>query len=165
MKVAIIHDWLVTYAGAERVLEQMLKVYPEADLFSMVDFLPDGQRDFIMNKRVTTSFIQKLPFAKKKYRGYLPLMPLAIEQFDLSAYDLVISSSYAVAKGVITGPDQCHICMCYSPIRYAWDLQHQYLRESGLDKGFKGWLAKWQLHKIRLWDLRTANGVDQFIAI
>lgn len=165
MKVAIIHDWLVTYAGAERVLEQMLKVYPEADLFSMVDFLPDGQRDFIMNKRVTTSFIQKLPFAKKKYRGYLPLMPLAIEQFDLSAYDLVISSSHAVAKGVITGPDQCHICMCYSPIRYAWDLQHQYLRESGLDKGFKGWLAKWQLHKIRLWDLRTANGVDQFIAI
>ena len=165
MKVAIIHDWLVTYAGAERVLEQMLNVYPDADLFSMVDFLPEGQRDFIMNKPVTTSFIQKLPFAKKKYRGYLPLMPLAVEQFDLSAYDLVISSSHAVAKGVITGPDQCHICMCYSPIRYAWDLQHQYLRESGLDKGFKGWLAKWQLHKIRLWDLRTANGVDQFIAI
>lgn len=165
MKVAIIHDWLVTYAGAERVLEQMLKVYPDADLFSMVDFLPEGQRDFIMNKPVTTSFIQKLPFAKKKYRGYLPLMPLAVEQFDLSAYDLVISSSHAVAKGVITGPDQCHICMCYSPIRYAWDLQHQYLRQSGLDKGFKGWLAKWQLHKIRLWDLRTANGVDQFIAI
>lgn len=165
MKVAIIHDWLVTYAGAERVLEQMLKVYPDADLFSMVDFLSENQRDFIMNKPVTTSFIQKLPFAKKKYRGYLPLMPLAVEQFDLSAYDLVISSSHAVAKGVITGPDQCHVCMCYSPIRYAWDLQHQYLRESGLDKGFKGWLAKWQLHKIRLWDLRTANGVDQFIAI
>jgi glycosyltransferase involved in cell wall biosynthesis len=165
MKVAVIHDWLVTYAGAERVLEQMLKVYPEADLFSMVDFLPEGQRDFIMNKPVTTSFIQKLPFAKKKYRTYLPLMPLAVEQFDLSAYDLVISSSHAVAKGVITGPNQLHICMCYSPIRYAWDLQHQYLRESGLDKGVKGWLAKWQLHKIRLWDLRTANGVDKFIAI
>lgn len=165
MKIAIIHDWLVVYGGAERVLEQMLKVYPDADLFSMVEFLPDGQRDFIINKPVTTSFIQNLPFAKKKYRGYLPLMPLAVEQFDLSAYDLIISSSHAVAKGVITGPDQCHICMCYSPIRYAWDLQHQYLRESGLDKGFKGWLAKWQLHKIRLWDLRTANGVDQFIAI
>jgi glycosyltransferase involved in cell wall biosynthesis len=165
MKIAIIHDWLVTYAGAERVLEQMLKVYPEADLFSMVDFLPEGQRDFIMNKPVTTSFIQKLPFAKKKYRTYLPFMPLAVEQFDLSAYDLVISSSHAVAKGVITGPNQLHICMCYSPIRYAWDLQHQYLRESGLDKGVKGWLAKWQLHKIRLWDLRTANGVDKFIAI
>ncbi len=165
MKVAIVHDWLVTYAGAERVLEQMLKVYPDADLFSIVDFLPDNERGFILDKMVGTSFIQKLPFAKKKYRGYLPFMPLAVEQFDLSSYDLVISSSHAVAKGVITGPDQLHICMCYSPIRYAWDLQHQYLRESGLDKGIKGWLAKLMLHKIRLWDLRTANGVDHFIAI
>jgi glycosyltransferase involved in cell wall biosynthesis len=142
----------------------MLKVYPEADLFSMVDFLPEGQRDFIMNKPVTTSFIQKLPFAKKKYRTYLPFMPLAVEQFDLSAYDLVISSSHAVAKGVITGPDQLHISYVHSPIRYAWDLQHQYLHESGLDKGIKGWIAKWQLHKIRLWDYRTANGVNAFIA-
>lgn len=165
MKIAIIHDWLVTYAGAERVLEQMLKVYPDADLFSMVDYLPEGQRDFILNKTVSTSFIQKLPFSKKKYRSYLPLMPLAVEQFDLSSYDLVISSSHAVAKGVITGPDQLHICMCYSPIRYAWDLQHQYLRESGLDRGFKGFFAKWFLHKVRIWDLRTVNGVDKFIAI
>ena len=165
MKVAFVHDWLVTYAGAERVLEQMLMVYPDADLFSMVDFLPEGERSFILNKPVKTSFIQKWPKAKTKYRIYLPLMPLAVEQFDLSSYDLVISSSHAVAKGVITGPDQLHICMCYSPIRYAWDLQHQYLRESGLDKGLKGWLAKWLLHKIRLWDLRTVNGVDRFIAI
>ncbi len=165
MRIAIIHDWLVTYAGAERVLEQILKVYPEADLFSTVDFLDEGERDFILNKSVNTSFIQKWPKAKSKYRNYLPLMPLAVEQFDLSEYDLIISSSHAVAKGVITGPDQLHICMCYSPIRYAWDLQHQYLRESGLDKGLKGWLAKWLLHKMRLWDLRTVNGVDQFIAI
>lgn len=164
MKVAIIHDWLVTYAGAERVLEQMLKVYPEADLFSMVDFLPDGQRDFIMNKPVTTSFIQKLPFAKKKYRGYLPLMPLAVEQFDLSAYDLVISSSHAVAKGVITGPDQLNLSYVHSPMRYAWDLQHQYLRESGLDKGLKGWVAKYLLHRLRKWDVNTANRVDVFVA-
>ena len=92
-------------------------------------------------------------------------MPLAVEQFDLSSYDLVISSSHAVAKGVITGPDQHHVCLCYSPIRYAWDLQHQYLRESGLDKGLKGWIAKYLLHRIRLWDVRTANGVDHFIAI
>lgn len=164
MKVAIIHDWLVTYAGAERVLEQMLKVYPDADLFSMVDFLPEGQRDFIQNKPVTTSFIQKLPFAKKKYRGYLPLMPLAVEQFDLSAYDLIISSSHAVAKGVITGPNQLHISYVHSPMRYAWDLQHQYLRESGLLTGFKGWIAKYLLHRLRLWDLRTANGVDVFVS-
>ena len=165
MKIAIVHDWLTVYAGAERVLEQMLECYPNADLFSVVDFLPSDKRGFILDKPVTTSFIQGLPFAKAKYRNYLPLMPLAVEQFDLSGYDLVISSSHAVAKGVLTGPDQLHLCMCYSPIRYAWDLQHQYLKESGLDRGFKGWLAKWMLHKIRIWDARTANGVDEFIAI
>ena len=165
MKVAIVHDWLTVYAGAERVLEQMLLAFPDADLFSTVDFLPPGQRAFIRNKPVLTSFVQKLPFAEKKYRQYLPLMPLAVEQFDLRSYELVISSSHAVAKGVLTGPDQLHICMCYSPIRYAWDLQHQYLKESGLDKGVKGWLAKWLLHKIRIWDDRTAHGVDDFIAI
>lgn len=165
MKIAFVHDWLTVYAGAERVLEQMLICYPEADLFSIVDFLPKEKRGFIKNKSVKTSFIQDLPFARSKYRLYLPLMPLAIEQFDLSGYDLVVSSSYAVAKGVLTGPDQLHLCMCYSPIRYAWDLQHQYLQESGLDRGIKGWLAKWILHKVRVWDARTANGVDEFIAI
>lgn len=165
MKTAIIHDWLVTYAGAERVLEQMLQVLPDADLFSLVDFLLAGQRDFICNKTVSTTFIQKLPAARTKYRRYLALMPLAIEQLDLSSYDLVISSSHAVAKGVLTGPDQLHICMCYSPIRYAWDLQHQYLNESGLQKGMKGWLARVILHYMRIWDYRTAHGVDSFIAI
>ena len=165
MKIAVVHDWLVTYAGAERVLELMLTCYPDADIFSLVDFLPEGKRSFILDKPVKTSFIQSLPFAQTKYRQYLPLMPLAIEQFDLSGYDLVISSSHAVAKGVLTGPDQLHLCMCYSPIRYAWDLQHQYLQESGLDRGIKGWLAKWILHKIRIWDVRTANGVNGFIAI
>ena len=164
MKIAIIHDWLVTYAGAERVLEQMLKVYPDSDLFSIVDFIPEGERGFILNKTVTTSFIQKWPKAKSKYRSYLPLMPLAIEQFDLSSYDLILSSSHAVAKAVITGPDQLHISYVHSPIRYAWDLQHQYLRESGLDKGFKGWIAKYLLHRIRKWDVGTSNRVNVFIA-
>ncbi len=164
MKIAIIHDWLVTYAGAERVLEQILLLYPKADLFSVIDFLPLDQRVFIQNKPIKTSFIQNVPFAKNKYRQYLPLMPLAVEQFDLSAYDLVISSSYAVAKGVITGPDQLHICYCHSPMRYAWDLQHQYLNETGLSRGLKGWIAKWMLHKIRLWDYSNAHGVDEFIA-
>lgn len=165
MKVAIVHDWLTVYGGAERVLEQMLRLYPDADLFSLIDFLPEEKRFFIFHKTVTTSFIQNLPFAKRKYRAFLPLMPLAIEQFDLSAYDLVISSSHAVAKGVITGPDQLHICMCYSPIRYAWDMQHQYIQESGLTHGLKSWVVRWLLHKIRIWDSRTANGVDEFIAI
>lgn len=165
MKVAIIHDWLVTYAGAERVLEQMLHIFPEADLYSLVDFLDTDNRNFIKNKIIHTSFIQKMPKAKKKYRNYLPLMPLAIEQFDLREYDLIISSSHCIAKGVITGPNQIHICMCHSPVRYAWDLQGQYLRESGLETGLKGWIAKIILHYIRLWDLRTVNGVDYFIAI
>ena len=165
MKVAIVHDWFVVYAGAERVVEQLLELYPEADLFSTVDFLPDGKRDFIKNKKVHTTFIQHLPGARKHYRSYLPLMPLAIEQLDLSGYDLIISSSSCVAKGVITGPDQIHICMCYTPVRYAWDLQHQYLQEAGMTKGLKSWLARIILHYIRMWDLRTVNNVDHFIAI
>ncbi len=165
MKTAIVHDWLITYGGAERVLEEMLAVFPEADLFALYDFIPSNQRGFIRHKRVTTSFLQRFPLAKRKYRSYLPLMPLAVEQFDLSGYDLVISSSFAVAKGVITGPDQLHVCMCYSPMRYAWDLTHQYLRESGLTKGPKSWLARYMLHRLRLWDHRTAVGVDSFIAI
>lgn len=164
IKVAIVHDWLVAYAGAERVLEEIINCYPDADLFSVVDFIPKNERGFLKNKPVKTSFIQKLPFAKKKYRTYLPFMPLAVEQFDLSGYDIVISSSHAVAKGVINGPDQLHISYVHSPMRYAWDLQHQYLKETGLDRGLKGWLAKRELHKLRMWDLRTANGVDHFLA-
>ncbi len=162
MKIAIVHDWFVTYAGAEKVVEQMLDVFPEADLFSVVDHLGEN-RGFIKNKEVKTTFIQKLPFSKKKYRNYLPLMPLAIEQLDLSQYDVILSSSHAVAKGVLTGPDQIHISYVHSPIRYAWDLQHQYLRESKLDKGIKGLITKSILHKVRNWDYRTANGVDYFI--
>lgn len=164
MKIAIIHDWLTIYAGAEKTLEQILKLYPHADIFTIVDFLPIKDRGFLAGHKITTSFIQKLPFAKSKYRTYLPLMPFAVEQFDLSGYEMIISSSHAVAKGVITGPHQTHISYIHSPIRYAWDLQHQYLKESGLDKGLKGWIAKYILHKIRIWDVRTSNGVDEFIA-
>lgn len=165
MKIAIVHEWLVNYGGSERVLEQMLLCFPEADLFSVVDFVPSQERGFLQGKKATTTFIQGLPGAAKHYRNYLPLMPLAIEQLDMRGYDLVISSSHAVAKGVLVSPDQLHLCMCYTPIRYAWDLQHQYLQESGLDKGLKSWLVRWMLHKIRLWDSRSANSVDHFFAI
>lgn len=165
MKIAIIHDWLVTYGGAERVLEQLLICYPQADVFCVVDFLDDSQRSFLQGKKIKTTFIQNLPGAQTRYRSYLPLMPLAIEQLDLSGYDLILSSSHAVAKGVLVSPDQLHLCLCYTPIRYAWDLQHQYLQEAGLSQGLRSWLARWLLHKIRLWDVRTANGVDRFIAI
>ncbi len=164
MKIAIVHDWLVTYAGAERVLAGFCKVWPEADLFSVIDFLSDEDRARLGGKRAQTTFIQRLPRAKTNYRNYLPLMPLAIEQLDMSAYDLILSSSHAVAKGVITGPNQVHISYVYSPIRYAWDLQHQYLHESGLNTGFKAQLARMLLHYMRLWDQRTASGVDEFIA-
>lgn len=162
LKVAVIHDWLVVHGGAERVLEQILACFPQADVFSLVDFLED--RTCVRDKSVHTSFIQKLPAARTRYRAYLPLMPLAIEQFDLSGYDLVISSSHAVAKGVLTGPDQLHIAYVHSPIRYAWDLQHQYLREAGLSAGLKSAGARALLHYIRNWDARSANGVDHLIA-
>lgn len=164
MKIAVVHEWLTFFAGSERVLEQIFQCYPTADLFCVADFLPDHQRALILNKTAQTSFIQHLPFAKTRYRNYLPLMPLAIEQLDLSNYDLVISSNHAVAKGVITRPDQLHVSYVHSPMRYAWDLQHQYLRESGLGFGPKGMLARWMLHRLRLWDVCSANRVDKFIA-
>ncbi|MCD6038630.1 MAG: pimB [Gammaproteobacteria bacterium] len=164
MKTAIVCDWLITYAGSERVLGEMIHCFPDADLFSVVDFLPSNQRAFLKNKPVKTTRIQHFPLAKKLYRSYLPWMPLAIEQLDLSSYDLVISSSHAVAKGALTGPHQLHISYIHSPMRYAWDLQHQYLRETGLNHGIKGYIAQYFLHKMRIWDQRTANGVDHFIA-
>jgi glycosyltransferase involved in cell wall biosynthesis len=164
MKVAIVHDWLTVVGGGERVLEQLLTVYPEADLFTVVDFLSDEDRQIVHGKRAQTTFIQGLPFARKRYRHFLPLMPLAIEQLDMSAYDLVISSSHAVAKGVITGPDQLHVSYIHSPIRYAWDLQHEYLRESGLTKGTKSWMARGILSYMRMWDSRTVHGIDHMVA-
>jgi glycosyltransferase involved in cell wall biosynthesis len=165
MKIAIVCDWLVTLGGAEQVLHHLIECYPDADIFAVVDFFSDEARaNILKNTKVTTSYIQKFPFAKTHYRQYLPWMPLAIEQLDVSQYDLVISSSHAVAKGILTGPDQLHISYVHSPMRYAWDLQHQYLKESGLNKGIKGFFAKRILHKMRLWDQRTANGVDDFVA-
>ena len=164
MKVAIVHEWLVSYAGAELVLTQIIDCFPEADLFSVIDFLPKNQRHLIRDKKVNTTFIQKIPFAKKKYRAMIALMPLAIEQLDLSEYDIIISSSHAVAKGIITGANQLHISYVHTPMRYAWDLQHQYLREANLVKGPKALLAKWILHKLRAWDVRSASSVDYFFS-
>ncbi|PKE32814.1 glycosyl transferase family 1 [Rahnella sp. AA] len=164
VSVGIIADWLVTYAGAEKVIAEFIRLYPESDIYSVVDFLSDDSRKLFYGKESQTSFIQRLPFAKTKYQQYLPLMPLAIEQLDVTRHDIILSSSHAVAKGVLTGPDQLHISYVHSPIRYAWDFQHQYLKETGLNKGLKGKLARWFLHKIRMWDYRTANGVDHFIA-
>jgi len=164
LRIGIVHDFLYTYAGAERVLEQLVALFPDGDLFSIFDFLPADGRDFIKHKPVRTTFIQHMPLARKKHRGYLPLMPLAIEQLDLSAYDIVISSSYVVAKGVLTGPDQLHICYCHTPVRYAWDLQNQYLRQmQGRLRHIKNAVARVLLHYIRNWDVHSANNVDVFV--
>jgi glycosyltransferase involved in cell wall biosynthesis len=164
MKVAVVHEWLDSYAGSERVVEQLLEIWPEADLFAVCDFLPADQRAFLRGRPVRTTFVQRLPFARRHFRLYLPIMPLAIEQLDLSGYDLVVSSSHAVAKGVLTGPGQFHVSYVHSPMRYAWDLQHQYLRQSGTERGVKGALTRLMLHRLRVWDRSSAAGVDVLVA-
>lgn len=161
MKTAVVHEWLVTYAGSEQVCEQMLRLYPESALYSLVDFLPEDVRFFIQHRPVQTSFLQRLPFARQHFRSYLPLMPLAIEQFDLSGYDVVLSSHHAVAKGVITRADQLHISYVHTPIRYGWDLRQDYLAGAG---GVKAIAIQTILHYLRLWDVTTAHRVDQFVA-
>ena len=163
-RVAIIHDWLETMAGSESVLEQLLLCFPDADLFAVVDFLKPEDRDFLHGRKVNTSFIQHLPGAKRAFRSYLGLMPMAVEQFDMSGYDVIISSNHAVAKGVVTGPDQVHISYVHSPMRYIWDLQHQYLRQSGLNWSLKALYIRWLFGRLRQWDVSTAQHVDYFIA-
>lgn len=164
MKVAIVHDWYRDNGGAENVIKSMLLLFPEADLFSSVDFFDEKQRKKYLNgKKVKTTFIQKLPFSRG-YKKYFPLMPIAMEGLDFNGYDLVLSSSSSVAKGVITSPDQVHICYCHSPMRYAWDLQEQYLRELGLETGFKSFLVRSLLFFMRNWDVRNSYSVDYFLA-
>ncbi len=164
MKVALIQDWLTVIGGSEYVFKEIASLYPDADIYTLVARDETISTLGLSGHKVTTSFIQKLPFAKTKYRNYLPLFPLAIEQFDLSAYDLIISSSHAVAKGVMTHSGQVHVCYCHSPMRYAWDLYHQYIKESNLDTGIKGFFAKLVLHRIRQWDIISTNRVDYFIS-
>lgn len=165
MKKALVHDWFVVYAGAEKCVESFTNIWNDFDIYSLIDFLSQKDREIILKgKKSNTSFIQKFPFAKEKYRTYLPLFPFAIEQFDLSKYDVILSSSHAVAKGILTHSNQLHISYVHTPIRYAWDMYYQYLKESGLDRGSKGLIAKYFLHKIRIWDVFTANRVDYYIA-
>lgn len=166
MKKALVHDWYTVYGGAEKCVESFTNIWNDFDHYSLIDNLSEKDRQIILKgKKTRNSFIQKLPFGKTKYRSYLPLFPIAIEQFDFQDYDLVISSSSSVAKGIITRPDQLHISYVYSPMRYAWDLYHQYLKEANLNQGLKGFLAKYILFKIRAWDFSTANRPDYYIAI
>jgi glycosyltransferase involved in cell wall biosynthesis len=163
-RIAVVHEWLLDFAGSERVLREILDIFPQADLFALVDQPDEELKTAIPRRATATSFLQRLPRPRRWLRYYVPLMPLAVEQLDVSAYDIVVSSSHAVAKGVITGPHQLHLSYVHTPMRYAWDLQHEYLRAAGLDRGLRGWAARLALHRLRKWDVRTANGVDVFLA-
>jgi glycosyltransferase involved in cell wall biosynthesis len=162
-RVALVHDWLASYVGGERVVEQMIRLYPTCDLFTSVDVLPERDRGFLQGKKPITSPAQHWPLMRKHFRKFLPLLMFAMEQLDLSDYDIVLSSSASIGKGILTGTDQMHIAYVHSPMRYAWEMQHQYLRDAGLQFGVKGLYARWLLHYARAWDLRTANGVDHFV--
>lgn len=164
MKVAIIQEWLVTVGGSDKVVKAILDVFPDADIYTLVAKKEICDELGIPWEKVHTSFIQKMPLGTKKHRAYLPLFPFAIEQFDLRGYDIIISSSHCVAKGVLTKADQLHISYVHSPIRYCWDMYNEYLEESNLYKGLKSWLVRMMLHPIRKFDAITANRVDYYIS-
>jgi glycosyltransferase involved in cell wall biosynthesis len=165
MKMAIVHDWFYTYGGAERVVRSMNQLWPESEIFALTDFLSKRERQIILDgKHVNTSFIQNLPTARRNHRKFLQWFPMAIERFDLSAFEVVLSSSSSVAKGILTNQNQLHICYCHSPARYAWDLYFQYLDEAGLNKGLKGAYARIVLKKFRTWDYISHPRVDHFLA-
>lgn len=160
MKVAIVHYWLVTMRGGEKVVEAVCELFPQADIFTHV-YDPSAVSPTIRQHKVTTTFIQKLPLAGKKYQSYLPLMPLALEQLDLRAYDLIISSESGPAKGVITRPDATHICYCHTPMRYVWDMYLDYRKSAGT---LKKLLMLPLIHYLKMWDYVSAGRVDYFIA-
>lgn len=164
MKVAIIQEWLVTVGGSDKVVKAIADVFPNADIYTLVAKKEVCDELGIDWSRVHTSFIQKLPLGTKKHRAYLPLFPFVIEQFDLRGYDVIISSSHCVAKGVLTKADQLHICYCHSPVRYVWDMYNEYLEESHLNKGVKSWLVRYLLYQIRKWDMLSSFRVDYYIS-
>lgn len=165
MKIALVHEWLVFYAGGERVFESFTNIWKDADVFALVDFLNDEQRKIILKgKHAHTTFIQKLPFAEKKFRSYLPLFPLAIESLNFSKYDVIISSSHAVTKGVRKKPNQLHISYCHSPMRYIWDEAETYFEAAKLNTGIKKIIATKILNYLRKWDLKTAKRPDYLLA-
>lgn len=164
MKTALVCDWLMSgVGGGEKVLAAIRSLYP-SPIYTLVTDRDKLKGTPFEEAEVHASFLQKIPMGKRIFRNLLPLFPLAIEQFDLSAYELILSSSHCVAKGVLTHSEQKHICYCHTPVRYAWDLTHQYLREAGLERGVKGALARLFLHRIRAWDVGAVNRVDAFIA-
>lgn len=162
--VAFVRDWLTDYGGADRTTEAALELFPGAPVYTLV-YRPDqfvGRP--IARHPIRTSFIARLPGARWRYRSVLPLMPLAVEQFDLRDYDIVLSMSHAVAKGVLTRADQLHISYVFTPVRYAWDLYFHYLDDNGIGRGPKSWLIRSMLHYLRLWDAVSSLRPDVLVA-
>jgi len=165
LKYALVHEWLTPKAtgGSELVVREILN-HIDADLYALIDFESINPQSYLFERQIGTTFLQHFPFARNGVQRYIPLLPLAIEQLDLRAYDVILSSSHTVAKGVLTGSGQLHICYCHSPMRFAWDLTFDYLHNSQLGRGPQGFLTRYLLHRIRQWDVLTANRVDYFIA-
>lgn len=163
MKLAYVHEWLVNYAGSEKVVEAMMEHHP-APIYTLVHDPEALKNTPLAGREIHASFLQGFPQAIKRYQQYLPFMPLAVEQFDLTPYDVVVSSNHAVAKGARVRADQLHLSYVHTPIRYAWDLQDEYLRDAGLTRGFKAFMVKAVLHYLRLWDVSSANRVDLYMA-
>lgn len=163
MKTAIVHDWLTGMRGGEKCLEVFCRLFPEADLFTLLH-VPGKVSSLIENRRIETSFLQSLPFVEKKYRYYLPLMPWAVERFQLQDYDLILSSSHCVAKGIRPPKHALHLCYCYTPMRYIWDQYDQYFNRQN-----SGWLTSTAMRllapRLRRWDVRSSGRVDEFVAI
>jgi glycosyltransferase involved in cell wall biosynthesis len=160
IRVAIVHYWLVNMRGGEKVIEAFLEMFPQADIYTHV-YDPQSMPETIKSKKIFTSYIQKLPFAKKMYQKYMPLMPRALSEFNLQEYDLVISSESGPAKGVVANPNAYHICYCHTPMRYLWDMYHEYFRNTNF---FVQFFMKRLIPGLRLWDIASANLVDCFIA-
>lgn len=165
LKYALVHEWLTPKAtgGSELVVKEILQ-HIDADLYALIDFESANPASYLYQREIKTSFLQQFPQARNGVQKYLPLLPLAIEQLDLSDYDVILSSSHAVAKGVLTSPHQLHICYCHTPMRYAWDLTFDYLKGDRKGKGIQGIITRYILHRLRLWDVISANRVDYFIA-
>ena len=165
LKYALVHEWFTPKAigGSELVVREILN-HIDADLYALIDFESNNPQSYLYKRQIGTTFLQNFPYARNGIQKYLPLLPLAIEQLDLRRYDVILSSSHAVAKGVLTTPDQLHICYCHSPMRYIWELTFDYLQQSQAGRGAVGWVARYVLHNLRSWDVLTANRVDYFIA-
>ncbi len=165
LKYALVHEWLTPKAtgGSELVVQEILN-HVDADLYALIDFESSNPESYLYKRQIGKTFLQHFPFARTGVQKYLPFLPLAIEQLDLRRYDVILSSSHCVAKGILTTAEQLHICYCHSPMRYAWDLTFDYLRQSKMGSGLPGWATRYLLHRLRQWDVLSANRVDYFIA-